>query len=121
MSEIDTDSTADPALAGMTIYLPHVGIDLKRIMLSLKFELPRRKIVFGNKFDLVTDVVIPTLCERFTTKPVRNYLVVIKRKKLKIPMELEDGALSEKAIDILCRVLEECEINTVKSLPFSRL
>jgi len=111
MSETNRD---DISIAGGTLltnFIPHYGIDLRVILLSLSNELVRKKITFGPYFTDRTDVIVPTLKHRFYTKPVRGYLIVSCRSKIKIPMETDKNGLSLNTIEILCEYLEKIEIN----------
>jgi hypothetical protein len=86
-----------------------LGIDLRRILLALRSEIPKRKLLFSSSSR--ADVFIPTLREKFLLIPYKEYLVVKARKKIKIPMLMDGTMLSVKVIDVLVAWLENLKIN----------
>lgn len=113
-----TDS--DPALP--YIEYPTIGIELRPILDALKYELPRRKLVFGPELRRGTNVHIPTLQQRFMIKPIGNFLLIKIRKKYKVPIELDErGALSPRIIKVLCNHINRLNINNPIRGPLSKL
>lgn len=111
MSETNRDDISPSRDTILTNFIPHYGIDLRVILISLSNELARKKIIFSPAFTDRADVIVPTLKHRFYTKPLRGYLIVSCRSKIKIPMEMDKNGLSLNTIEILCEYLEKIQIN----------
>jgi hypothetical protein len=108
-NRIDSAETADSI---MRINIPHYGIDLRVILLAISDHLPYRKLIFGPKINERADVVVPTLKSKFTTNPKNGFLIIQYRKrKVKVPMKIENRELSEDTIDIISAYLERIKIN----------
>jgi hypothetical protein len=109
MQQTDRTDTADTIDFAISIGVSTLGIDLRRILLALRSEIPKRKLLFSSSSR--ADVFIPTLREKFLLIPYKEYLVVKARKKIKIPMLMDGTMLSVKVIDVLVAWLENLKIN----------
>lgn len=91
---------------------------MRYILEALKYDLPRRKLVFGPVRRRGTHVVVPTLQHRFFTKPIKNFLLLKLRKKYKVPLYLDEkGALSPKVLQVLCNQINRSKVNEPKLEP----
>jgi len=108
MQQTDRDNPTFADDPIVNINVPPLGIDLRRIFLSLRGHIPHREITFGTNNG---DVVIPTLSWPFRTIPNGEFLVIKEKKMVKIPMILEDNNLSVETIDLLVAWLEYRKIN----------
>lgn len=106
INRIDSTITDNPIL---NIGVPTLGIDLRRILLAVRSEIPHRKLLFSSNSR--ADVFVPTLRERFWLVPHQDYLIIKARKKAKIPMLMDGLVLSEKVIDIVVAWIEHLGIN----------
>ncbi len=106
IDRIDKTIANDPVL---NIGVPSVGVDLRRILLALRSEIPRRKLLFSASSR--ADVFVPTLREKFWLVPHKDYLLIKARKKVKMPMVMDGLILSEKVIDIIVAWIENLGIN----------
>jgi hypothetical protein len=102
----DTTITDNPVL---NIGVPTIGIDLRRILLAVRSEIPHRKLLFSSNSR--ADVFVPTLRERFWLVPYKDYLLIKARKKIKIPMLMDGPVLSTKIIDVVVAWIEHLGIN----------
>jgi hypothetical protein len=103
---IDKTLTDNPFL---NVGIPTSGIDLRRILLAVRSEIPRRKLLFSSSSR--ADVFVPTLREKFWLVPHKEYLVIKARKKVKMPMLMDGLVLSEKLIDVIVAWIEHLGIN----------
>lgn len=102
----------------MRINIPHYGIDLRRILLGLRYELVTQDLYFSPKIEKVeNNVIVPTLRRRFTTSPKNGYLVVHYVKDVKIPIVMDGEFLALSSLEILVKYLEDKKINYPKLLP----
>lgn len=112
-----TDST-ESIESPMRINIPHYGIDLRIILLGLRYELVTQELCFSPKKEFLYDnVIVPTLRRRFKIKPVKNYLVLHYIKDVKIPIIMDGDLLSVKIVDVIVNYLEEKRVNYPKPLP----
>jgi hypothetical protein len=107
MPKTYTDYSAianDPTVA---IAFPEVFIDLKVILMSLRFELAHNSLYFNNHFSRSRAmVIIPSLSSKFQTYYKDGFLyLVFARKLYRLPCELDDEWVSEQTIDILVALL----------------
>ena len=114
MSETNRDDISIAEYPFLNLGVPNNGIDIRVILLALKYELPRQKICFGNRFDAKFDVVVPTLRIKFTTEPVNGFIIFTGMKKIKLPIKMDGEFLSEEIINILCAVIEQVKINETR-------
>lgn len=105
-NRLDSAATNDPVL---NIGVPSLGIDLRRILLAVRTQIPQRKLLFSSSSR--ADVFVPTLRQKFCLIPHGEYLVVRARKNIKIPMLLEGSALSVQVVDIVVAWIEHIGIN----------
>jgi hypothetical protein len=118
MSEINRIDSTESADSVMRINVPHYGIDLRRILLGLRYELVTQDIYFSPKIEKVkNNVVVPTLRRRFTTSPKNGYLVVHYVKDVKIPIVMDGELLALSSLEVLVNYLENKRINYPKLLP----
>lgn len=103
---IDTTLADNPFL---NVGVPASGIDLRRILLAVRSEIPHQKLLFSSSSR--ADVFVPTLREKFWLVPHKEYLVIKARKKVKIPMLMDGPVLSEKLIDVIVAWIEHLGIN----------
>ena len=103
---IDTTITDNPIL---NIGVPSIGIDMRRILLAVRSEIPRRKLLFSSSSR--ADVFIPTLREKFWLEPHKDFLLIRARKKIKIPMVMDGSTVSERIIDVIVAWIEHLGIN----------
>ena len=113
MSEINPDYTAitnDPAI---NFDMPDLRIDIRVILLALRFELLHQKIYFAPKFHLqYCNVIIPSLRYKFSTWYDNGFMVVkVGQNTTRLPCFLEEDMVSERTIDLMCAVLEHRQIN----------
>lgn len=112
MSEIDPDYTSEPAFAAVNLYIPPAGIDLRVILKALKFELLHSKLAFSYDVKYRYQIIIPTLRRRFKTRYKDGYIEIIRPSRMiRIPAEIENNALSDKTIDLMCAYLELWKMN----------
>lgn len=109
MSQTNRDDISIAEYPFLSIGVTTLGIDLRRILLALRTHIPQRKLLFSSTYR--ADVFIPTLREKFVLIPHNGYLVIKARKKIKIPMVMEDGMLSLRVIDIVVAWIEHLGIN----------
>lgn len=118
MQEIDRIDSAESDDSPMKINIPHYGVDLRVILLGLRYELVTQELCFSHKIEKHGDnVIVPTLRQRFTTRPINGYLVVHCRKTIKIPILLDGEFLSVKCVDVLSDFLEKMQVNYPMLLP----
>ena len=84
MSEIDTNDKAITDDPSINIRYRRYGIDIRSILLSLRYELLWDKIVFGPQFNHRVNVVIPTLRKEFRTYCKDNYIIITAKKRIKM-------------------------------------
>lgn len=109
MQEIDR---IDPTIAEnpiLNIGVPTAGIDLRRILLSVRSHIPHRKLIFSSTSR--ADVFVPTLREKFVLIPYKDYLLVKAKRRIKVPMLMNGTVLDEKIIDIVVAWIEHLGIN----------
>ncbi len=117
MSEIDRDYTTDPAFSTVVLNIPPLVIDIRVILMSLKYELVNMTLGFSNKAEYRYHIIVPTLRKRFKTSVKDGYLQLsTMNKSINIPLEFEDGVISDKTIDILCACIERWNLNGPKKL-----
>lgn len=109
MQEIDRTDSAEAIDFAVVLNIPPAGIDLRRILLALRNTIPKRKILFAATSR--ADVFVPTLREKFTLIPYKDFLLVKTRKKIKIPMMMDGPLLSIEIIDIIVAWIENQGIN----------
>jgi hypothetical protein len=118
MQETNRTDSTEPIESVMRINIPHYGIDLRRILLGLRYELVTQELYFSPKIEKVkNNVVIPTLRRRFTTTPKNGYLIIHYVKSVKLPIVLDGEFLAMSCLDVLVDYLEEKKINYPKLLP----
>jgi hypothetical protein len=118
MQETNRIDSAETTESLVRINVPHYGIDLRVILLGLRYELVTQDLCFSHKIEKHGDnVIVPTLRQRFTTKPINGYLVVHCRKKIKIPILLDGELLSVRCVDVLADFLEKKQVNYPMLLP----
>jgi hypothetical protein len=113
MSEIDPDYTAladDPAVS---LKIPELRIDMKVILLALRYELLHQKIYFSPRFYMKrSHVIVPSLRYRFCTWYDDGFIrIKINRTEYKVPCFLDEDVVSERTIDLLCAIIEHKKIN----------
>lgn len=112
MSETDRDYTTDPAFAAVNLNIPPAGIDLRVILKALKFELLHSKLAFSYDIKYRYQIIIPTLRRRFRTRYKDGYIEIIRPSRLiRIPAEIENNAISDRTIDLMCAYLELWKMN----------
>lgn len=118
MQETDRIDQAIATNPIVNIGIPPIGIDLRRILIALRYHLPRRKIVFGsNRND---DVFVPTLMTRIKIFPHNNFLIVCHAKRVKVPIVMDGDLLDIRVVNLIAAWLEARNLN-VKHEPFSKL
>ena len=118
MQEINRIDSTESIDSAVKINIPHYGIDLRVILLGLRYELVTQALCFSPKIEKEGDnVIVPTLRQRFTTKPINGYLVVHCRKNIKIPILMDGELLSVRCIDVLADFLEKKQVNYPMLLP----
>lgn len=118
MQETNRTDSSDSIESAVRINIPHYGIDLRVILLGLRYELVTQELCFSHKIEKHGDnVIVPTLRQRFTTRPKNGYLVVHCRKTIKIPILLDGEFLSIKCVDVLSDFLEKMQVNYPMLLP----
>ena len=105
-NRLDSAPTNDHVL---NIGVPSLGIDLRRILLAVRTQIPQRKLLFSSSSR--ADVFVPTLREKFWLIPHWEYLVIRARKNIKIPMLLDGPAASVRLVDIIVAWVENIGIN----------
>ena len=109
MQEINRIGSSPAVDSSVNIGVTTLGIDLRRILLALRTEIPQRKLMFSSSSR--ADVFVPTLREKFVLVPYKDYLVIKARKKIKIPMLMDGTMLSIKVVDIVVAWIEHLNIN----------
>lgn len=118
MQEIDRTDSTESIDSSVRINVPHYGIDLRVILLGLRYELVTQELCFSPKIEKHGDnVIVPTLRQRFTTRPVNGYLVVHCRKTIKIPILMDGELLSVRCVNVLAEFLEKKQVNYPMLLP----
>lgn len=117
MSKIDSDYTAladDPAVS---LKIPELRIDIRVILLSLRYELLHQKIYFAPRlYEKRSHVIVPTLRYKFVTWYEDGFMNIhIHRNKFKIPCFLDEDMVSERTIDLLCAIIEHKKVNELYS------
>jgi hypothetical protein len=113
MSEIDPDYTAIANDFTINLSVPEQRIDLRVILLALRYELLHQKIFFSPNFGKRNaHVIVPSLRYRFSTYYENGFMYVkIGRNTVKLPCFLEEDEVSERTIDLICAVTERYKIN----------
>lgn len=109
MQEINGTDSTESIESVVILNVPPLGIDLRRILLSLRKHIPHRKLIFSSTSR--ADVFIPTLKYKFVLVPHKEFLIVKTRKSIKLPMIMDGPLLDEKIVDILVAWLEHLGIN----------
>lgn len=109
MQEIDTIDSAIANDPFINMPIPPIGIDMRRIIIALRKEIPKRKIVFSANYR--GDVFIPTLKKKIIMIPHENHLIVSQYKKIKLPLLLEEDLLDMKIVDIIVAWIESRNVN----------
>jgi len=120
MSEINTNDTALTDESAVSLPFRTYGIDLRVILLALRYEMLHQRVIFSPNHTHISDVIIPTLRYKFSTYIKDGNLILTARRKVKLPIEIEDGMLSVRTIDILVAYLEKIKINKAKLALFSK-
>lgn len=105
-NRVDQTDSVDPSVI---LNAPLAGIDLRRILLAVRSEIPHRKLLFSS--GQRADVFVPTLREKFKLIPYKDFLVIKARKTIKIPMLMDGPMLSIKIIDVVVAWIEHQGIN----------
>jgi hypothetical protein len=115
MSEINPDYTALTNDPSINLELPELRIDIRVILLSLRYELLHQKIYFSPVFyKKYCHVIVPSLRHRFITWYDGGFLYVeIRKRTTKLPCFLDEDMVSERTIDLLCAVIEHKGINSL--------
>ena len=121
MSETNTNDTTITNNSAINIGYRRYGIDLRSILLALRYELLWNKIIFGPKFTDKVNVVIPTLRRPFKTYCKGEYIIITAQKRIKIPYTADENGLSIQTIDIITAYLEKSRINYPKVSLSARL
>jgi hypothetical protein len=109
MQKIDRIDSTETINAFVVVNVPSLGIDLRRILIALRKEIPQRKLLFSSTSR--ADVFVPTLKEKFVLLPHKEFLIVKARKRIKLPMVMEGPLLDMKIIDIIVAWIEHLGIN----------
>ena len=118
MQETDRINQAESIDSPMKINIPHYGIDLRVILLGLRYELATQELYFAPKKQFPLDnVIVPTLRIRFNTYPKNGFLVVHYWKDVKIPIKMDGELISIETMDILVDYLEKKQVNYPARLP----
>lgn len=113
MSEIDPDYTAFADDPTINFEVPDLRIDLRVVLLALRFELLHQKIYFAPKFYIqYCHVIVPSLKYKFSTWYDAGFMMIkVGRITTRIPCFLDEDMVSERTVDLMCAVLEHRQIN----------
>ncbi len=113
MSEIDPDYTALADDPSVSLKIPELRIDIRVILLSLRYELLHQKIYFAPRiYYKWSHVIVPTIKYRFSTWYDSGFIhIKMHRANYKVPCFLDEDIVSERTIDLLCAIIEHRKIN----------
>lgn len=109
MQEINGIDSSESNESVVILNVPPIGIDLRRIFIALRKDIPHKKLMFSSSSR--ADVFIPTLRQKFILIPHKEFLIVKASKKIKLPLVMDGVLLDMKIIDILVAWLEHLGIN----------
>lgn len=103
MSKINTDYSTITDNPAITIYYPEMFVDIKVILMALRWEMASQPLHLARfKFLTTINVIVPTLATTLKIRYANGFITVkSRRKKYRIPCELENFMVPEWAIDAL--------------------